>query len=130
MANAKTGRKADRDSAGRFLPGRNGGPGRPQHSLRAELKRIGDPREVARIVWDWIIDEKMAIADRKWAMEFYANRTEGKPVAHVEATIERSAQGDDRPLTDVEFAAMRTLLEVADNPDAADELQPPTGEPH
>lgn len=70
---------------GKFVKGSSGNPrGRVRgRSIPQALRYVGDPDEVARIVWDMITDTSYSVKDRQWAIQFYTDRTEGKPVQSV-----------------------------------------------
>lgn len=76
-----------RDSGGRFAPGNPGGPGRQKSPRRIEgiLQRIGEQRvlveggeTITRLDRLMLIVYGLAEEGNQWAVQFVAERTEGK----------------------------------------------------
>ena len=84
----KNGRKKD----GTFAKGYGGGPGRPKKELAIPelLRQIGEQEitsstgeKASKLKALMHIVYKMALGGDRWAIDFIANRTEGKPIETV-----------------------------------------------
>lgn len=70
---------------GKFAPGNRGGPGRPQRSVRAALKRVVDIDALALRLWEMATGKD--VRDAQWAIDTILNRLEGRPIARSDVRM-------------------------------------------